>query len=140
MDTDHNIFMAHCSLSNYTWTRNPFRTKSKKSRMKRPFYLPNAKLPKLIRKNSTPQIHFELNIFPKTSKSLLIDTVVFVDENWHCKLHGPLFAQFLYMDGKSIFVTHSEIADFSNWGSIKPLLLKYPFFLHYSHFLSWIFF
>ena len=120
--------MAHWDLIIYTWTRNPFRTTSKKSRIQWPFYLHNAELPKLLRNNSTPQIHFELKIFPKTFKSLLNDIDFFVDENWHWKLHGPQFAQILYMDGKSTFVTHWEITNLSIWGSIQACALKIRIF------------
>ena len=48
MNADHNILMAHCSLTGYTSTKNPFKTKSKKSRMDRSLYLLNAKLTKRI--------------------------------------------------------------------------------------------
>ena len=120
--------MAHWDLIVYTWTTNPFRTTSKKSRIQRAFYLLYGKLTKLIRNNSTPQTHFELKIFPKTSKSLLIDIDVFLDKNWHCKLHGPQFVQILYMDGKSTFVTHSEITNLSIWGSIQAGALKIRIF------------
>ena len=120
--------MAHWDFIVYTWTRNPFRTTSKKSSLQRPFELHNGKLPKLIPNNSTLQIHFELKIFPKTSKSLLIDIDVFVDENWHCKRHGPQFAQILYMDGKFTFVTHWEITNWSIWGSIQAGALKIRIF------------